>query len=90
MADLLDRMTGSGILRETEHPTDVGMRYDYELDERMRDSLEAYELTTKGRVAKEEMATYEGVLQALCDTGARLLELASTTFAKRTRAASRV
>lgn len=83
LADLLDRMTESGILRETGQPTDVGIRYDYELDERMRESLEAYELTTKGRVAKEEMATYEDVLQALCDTGPRVLELASTIVAFR-------
>ena len=83
LADLLDRMTDSGILRETEQPTEVGIRYDYELDEPMRESLEAYEQTAKGRAAKEEMATYEEVLNTLCKTGPRVLELASTIVAFR-------
>lgn len=83
LADLLDRMTGSGILRETEQPTEVGIRYDYELGEEMRESLEAYEQTAKGRAAKEEMATYEDVVKRLCETGPRVLELASTIVAFR-------
>jgi len=83
LADLLDRMTHSGILRETEQPTEVGIRYDYELREEMRESLEAYEQTAKGRAAKEEMATYEDVLKRLCETGPRVLELASTIVAFR-------
>jgi len=89
VADLLDRMTHSGILREREQPTEVGMRYDYELDEPMRESLEAYEQTAKGRAAKEEMATYEGVLHTLCETGPRVLELASTVVAFREVGCSR-
>ena len=83
LADTLDRMTRADVLVETPQETQVGTQYDYKFEEQMRESLEAYERTPRGEAAKEEMETYEELLETLCDTRPRVLELASTIVAFR-------
>lgn len=83
LAQLLDRMSSSDILFETAQPTEVGMQYDYQFNEEMRESLEAYERTPQGQAAKAEMESYKDLLKTLCNTRPRILELASTMVAFR-------
>jgi uncharacterized protein YwgA len=81
LAELLDRMTDNGILAETTQATEVGTQYNYQFSRAMRESLEAYEQTPDGHAAKEEMERYDKLLETLCRTRPRALELASTMVA---------
>jgi uncharacterized protein YwgA len=83
LAELLDRMTDNGILAETTQATEPGTQYNYHFNQAMRESLEAYEDTPDGQAAKEELERYNELLEALCRTRPRVLELASTVVAFR-------
>jgi len=78
LADLLDRMTRSGILEETPQAVQVGTQYRYRFSEAMRQSFESYEATSRGQTAKAKMEKYQPLLKELCMTRPRVLELAST------------
>lgn len=83
LAELLDRMVSGGILGETTSETPVGMQYNYQFNEEVRESLEEYEQTPHGQSARAEMERYEHLLGQLCETAPRVLELASTIVAFR-------
>lgn len=79
LAEQLDRMANSGFLQETS----VGPQYNYEFNDAMRESLEEFEKTSGGQSARQEMEECAPLLTRLCDTGPRVLELASTVVAFR-------
>ncbi len=81
LAERLDWMANNRILIETTQATEVGTQYNYELNETLSESLETYEKTPVGRVAKEEMEQFQELLEKLNDTRPRVLELASTMVA---------
>lgn len=81
LADLLDRMTRAEVLVETPQTTSVGTQYDYRFNEQMRESLECFDQTREGRIAKRQIEQHADWLQTLCQTDARVLELASTVVA---------
>jgi hypothetical protein len=74
-------MASNRMLRENAHPTELGIQYDYEFNDELRESLDAYEQTEGGRAAKEQIEQFQGLLESLCSTKPRVLELASTMVA---------
>jgi len=83
LAELLDRMSANEIIFERPESTQLGVQFNYRLNEQMRTSLESYELTADGQAAKDRIERYGELLKTLCDTRARVLELASTIVAFR-------
>ena len=83
LAELLNRMTADKMLIENEQETPVGTQYDYRLSDKSSESLESYEATAEGRAAKEAMQRHRELLDTLCKTPPRVLELASTIVAFR-------
>ena len=81
LAELLDRMVSGGILAETTSETPVGIQYNYQFNEELRESLEEYECTPEGQCDRAEMQRYEDLLGRLRETAPRVLELASTIVA---------
>jgi uncharacterized protein YwgA len=78
LAEMLDQTTAAGILEETSQQTTLGTQYDYSFNEAIRGHLEAFEQTGDGQGAKHHMESYGALLQTLCRTRPRVLELAST------------
>ena len=78
LADLLDRMTGSGILTETEESTAVGTQYNYSLNPEFATRFEQYETTSRGEKAKNVLEARQELLVKLNHVAPRTLELTST------------
>jgi hypothetical protein len=81
VAGVLDQLSAEEILVETSHSVEQGTQYDYSLNPRFQASIEQYEQTPAGQVAKADIENHADLFRELCDTPPKTLELASTIVA---------
>jgi uncharacterized protein YwgA len=83
LARLVDELTSAGMLLEAASDSDIGVQYEYRIDERVEKSMRRFEKTEHGSKCRDEMERYRDLLTELNDTRPRVLELASTVVAFR-------
>jgi uncharacterized protein len=83
LAERIDTMAKSGLLRESTRATPVGTQYDYTFNSDARGSLELFEQTDEGRTAKAKLESFGDLLAMVNAQAPRVLELAATIVAFR-------
>lgn len=81
LARLVDDMTSSAMLVESEEESSVGRQFNYCVSDDAAHSLEGFERSELGRRWREQIDAYDDLLDKLKETPSRILELASTIVA---------